>query len=300
MLCAALTNAAFLLKHRGAVAAPAVDARHLLRSAADLFRSRWWTIGWIVAFVAFAVHAAALALAPLSIVQAVVAGGLVFLGVFAERRFGFKLGRRAWIGMGVTAVGLALLGLTQHSGAADQSAYSLGGLIAFEAGVLAIGAVLIACSLRIGSLHAWEGELLGLAAGALFGVSDVAVKYLADPVLNGVLNVVSPWTLAALVASAVAFYSSARSLQIGPAIKVIALTSVAANVGAILGGVIVFHDSIGSGPLAIVARISAFGLVVGGAALMPGPVRAVHGTGAPAPVAAPAYGPRTAAGAARN
>ena len=288
VLCAALTNAGFLLKHRGAVAAPAVDVRHLLRSAADLFRSRWWRIGWGVAFVAFAIHAAALALAPLSIVQAVVAGGLVFLGVFAERRFGFTLGRRAWTGMAITAVGLALLGLTQHSGAADPSTYSLAGLIAFESGVLAIGAVLIAASLRIGSLRTWEGELLAVAAGALFGVSDVAVKYLADPVLNDVLGIVSPWTLAALVASAVAFYSSARSLQVGPAIMVIALTSVAANVGAILGGVVVFHDSIGSGPLAIVGRISAFGLVVGGAALMPGPVRVARAGGASAPAAAPA------------
>jgi drug/metabolite transporter (DMT)-like permease len=288
VVCAAVTNAGFLLKHRGAVAAPAVDARHLLRSAAGLFRSRWWTIGWIVAFVAFAIHAAALALAPLSIVQAVVAGGLVFLGVFAERRFGFKLGRRAWTGMAVTAVGLALLGLTQHSGSADASTYSLGGLIAFESGVLAIGGLLIAVSIRIGSLRASEGELLGLAAGALFGVSDVAVKYLADPVLHDVLGLVSPWTLAALVASAVAFYSSARSLQIGPAIKVIALTSVAANVGAIVGGVIVFHDSIGAGPLAIIARISAFGLVVGGAALMPGPVRNAPAAAASPPVAATA------------
>src|SRR5207253_1263378 len=78
-----------------------VDARHPLRSAADLFRSRWWTIGWIVAFVAFAFHAAALALAPLSVVQAVVAGGLVFLAVLAERVFGFKLGRREWMGVAI-------------------------------------------------------------------------------------------------------------------------------------------------------------------------------------------------------
>jgi hypothetical protein len=75
LVCALLsalgTNLAFLFKHRGAVAAPAVDMRHPLRSAVDLFRSKWWSIGWAVATVAFALHVAALTLAPLSIGQAV-------------------------------------------------------------------------------------------------------------------------------------------------------------------------------------------------------------------------------------
>jgi hypothetical protein len=99
-------------------------------------------------------------------------------------------------------------------------------------------------------------------------------------VLHGLLGIVSPWTLAALVASAIAFYSSARSLQIGPAIEVITMTSVAANVAAIVGGVIVFHDSLGSGGLGIVERVAAFALVVGGAALMPAPVKSAGATDA--------------------
>ena len=95
LICALLsalgTNLAFLFKHKGAVAAPDVDMRHPLRSAVDLFRSKWWSIGWGVAAVAFALHVAALTLAPISIGQAVLAGGLVFLAVLAERFFGFEL-----------------------------------------------------------------------------------------------------------------------------------------------------------------------------------------------------------------
>src|SRR5690349_21109804 len=93
------TNVAFLFKQRGAVAAPAVRGRHPLRSAADLFRSRWFALGWAVAVVAWGLHAGALALAPLSVVQAVLSGGLVFLAVLAERYFGFHLGRRQWAGV---------------------------------------------------------------------------------------------------------------------------------------------------------------------------------------------------------
>ncbi len=73
LLSALATNLSFLLKYKGAVAAPDVDMRHALHSAVGLFRSKWWTIGWGVAVVAFALHVAALALAPISVGQAVLA-----------------------------------------------------------------------------------------------------------------------------------------------------------------------------------------------------------------------------------
>ena len=62
-----------------------------------------------------------------------------------------------------------------------------------------------------------QGLLLGAAAGALFGVSDIAITYLADAVEDGVLKLISPWTMAALVASVGAFYASARGLSWGRA-----------------------------------------------------------------------------------
>ena len=111
---AVATNVGFLLRHRGAVAAPAVDIRRPLHSAAGLFRSKWWTLGYIVAAVAYALHVGALALAPLSVVQAVLAGGLVLLGVIAERWFGFHLGRREWTGVVLAAAGLVCLTLTRR------------------------------------------------------------------------------------------------------------------------------------------------------------------------------------------
>ena len=101
--------------------------------------------------------------------------------------------------------------------------------------------------------------------------------------LDDASALVSPWTGAALAASVVAFYASARSLQIGPAIKVIALTSVGANVAAIVGGVLVFHDSLGPGVLGLLARVTAFLLVIAGAALIPGPVRVADGPRRAAP-----------------
>jgi hypothetical protein len=71
------------------------------------------------------------------------------------------------------------------------------------------------------------------------------------------------------VAGVIAFYASARSLQLGPPVEVIALTSVAANLAVILGGILVFDEPIGSGALEKGGRFMAFCLVIAGAALMP-------------------------------
>ena len=86
------------------------------------------------------------------------------------------------------------------------------------------------------------------------------------------LLLVNPWTLSALIAMVVAFYASARSLQLGPAIAVITFTSLTGNIVALLGGILVFHDPIGHTPPQIAARIAAFCLVILGAALLPGRV----------------------------
>jgi drug/metabolite transporter (DMT)-like permease len=272
-LAAALgTNLSALFKARGAGVARPVRIRHPLRSAADLFRSRWFAIGWILSLIAWGLHVEALSLASLSTVQAILSGGLVFLAVLAERFFGFHLGRRQWAGVMVTAVGLAVIGLTAHTEGPQRA--SLAALIAVETGILAIGVVLVRISTRRDVDHHPEALLLATAAGVLFGVSDVAIKYLSHA-SGPLLGLVSPWTVVALVSFVISFYASARSLQLGLAVEVIAVTSVAANLSAILGGILVFGEPVGSGPFGITARVVAFCLVIAGAAFMPAPSRAI-------------------------
>ena len=273
LLSALGTNLAFLFKHRGAVAAPDVDMRHPLRSAVDLFRSKWWSIGWAVAAVAFALHVAALTLAPISIGQAVLAGGLVFLAVLAERFFGFELGRRQWTGIGLVAVSLALLTLTGGGGGEAHSGYSLAGMIVFEGIAVGVGVILVLSHL-IERIPVQRGVLLGIAAGLGFGISDVAIKALSGDLETGPVGLLSPWSAVIVTAAVFSFYASARSLQIGDGVAVIAVTSVAANLSTILAGLAVFGDRLGNDALVIGVRLAAFALILVGAALIPAPVRA--------------------------
>ncbi len=275
LACALATNVALLCKHRGAVAAPKVELRRPLASAAGLFRSRWWTIGFAVAAGAWALHVAALAVAPLSAVETTISGGLILLAWVAERWFGVRVGPREWLGLGLCAGGLALLAATSVSAGQTSSSYSTEAMISFEASAVGVGLLLL-LSGSAGSPRPSSGALLGAASGLLLGVANVAVKALTGTVPGDVMSILSPWTLVAVFAGVGAFFALARGMQTSGAIPVITLTAVGANIASITGGVLVFGDPVGGDPLAIAARCTAFAAVIAAAVVMPGPLRAAR------------------------
>jgi drug/metabolite transporter (DMT)-like permease len=274
LVCAFVANLGFFYKHRGANDVAKVQVRHPLRSARALYSSKWFCLGMLIAVGSWGLHVAALALAPMSVVQVALAAGVVLIAVMAERMFGFDVGPRQWIGLVLTALGLAMLGLTLPAMHGAHSQFSPVVMIAFEAGLFGIGGLLI-MGKHMGSPEHHHGIMLGAAAGILFGVSDTAIKALTGITsAHGVLAVaVSPWTAVAVCASVVAFYASARGLQDGEAVPVIAVTGTAANIAGIAGGIVVFGDPMAGGALGVTLEALAFVLVVVASALMPAPMR---------------------------
>jgi hypothetical protein len=177
--------------------------------------------------------------------------------------------RRQWVGVGMTALGLIALVATLPSPDGSHGAFAAPMLIAFEAGMLALGITLVAAP-RLGAPSHHHGAVLGAAAGVLFGVSDVAVKALTNAAGSGVLAVLgSPWLTVAAAGSVLAFLASARGFQAGEAVPVIACTSTAANVTCILGGILVFGDALSGETVLLIVQIAAFALVAAAALLIP-------------------------------
>jgi drug/metabolite transporter (DMT)-like permease len=271
LLCAFASNLGFFFKHRGCCEAPSVDIRHPLRTARGLWASRWFAIGMGVGCAGWALHVAAISLVPLSVVQVVLSGGVVLIAVMADRIFGFEVGKRQWWGLAFTALGLILLGLTMPQPHGSHSAFSLAAMVGFEGALFGMGGLLI-LGPRAGAPAEHHGVMLAAASGILFGVCNVAVKALTGLVGHeGVLGLVSPWLIVAAAGSATAFYASAKSLQDGEAVEVIAITGTAANIACIAGGIIVFGDPMPGTVLGIVLQAFAFVLVVTASALTPAP-----------------------------
>jgi drug/metabolite transporter (DMT)-like permease len=269
LVTALMSVLGFLLKERGAVLAAPVEWRRPLASTVALFRSPMFVLGCVVATTSWGFHVAALALAPISLVQSVIAGGLVLVTVLADRVFGHDVSRREWIGVALTAAGLAFLAATLE-GTGDSAHADYGG---WELG-LYVGLVTVAGL----ALVAWRGAgglALAVSAGLLWAGSDVTIKALSGKTGDLGLGVlVHPFALVILILSLIGLLVSARSLQIGPVVPVIALTSTTANALTIAAGPAVFGEPLPEEPLALALRLAAFALVIGAAAMTPPPVRA--------------------------
>jgi drug/metabolite transporter (DMT)-like permease len=281
VLVALATNLASLLKHRGCQQARAVEIARPLGGLRDLAGSPWFVAGWALAAVAWLAHVAALSMAPISLVQAILAGGAVTLAVLSQRLFGDPVGRRQWLALIVGAIGLVLLVVTLPKFHGSDSGFSFAGIAGFEGGLILL-AVAIAFLHRSGKLGERHGVRRAILAGLLFALAGIAIKALT----GGAGGWVGVTTLLILVVACggLAQYMAVSALQGGEAIETIGLMGLVANAFQIVGGILVFGDPLSPTPLGIALQVTAFAMVCLSALLLP----ARRSTPAPAPPALPA------------
>ncbi len=249
--------------------------RRPVRTSLALFRNRWYVLGIVIAMAGWGFHVGALALAPISLVQSVIAGGLVLLTVTADRLFAHQVTRREWIGVAMAALGLAFLAATlEGTGDDAHSGYESSRLVTYLL-VVGAGAVLVAF---LGRGSRREGILFGASAGLFWAASDTAIKALSGELGDAAWAAIvfSPLAVVIALGSVAGLVVSARSLQIGKAVPVIAVTSVAANALTNAAGPLVFAEPFPDDLGGVVLRVSAFALVICAAALTPAPVAAAH------------------------
>jgi len=257
--------AGFLYKFRGAREAPEVELRRPWHSTVELFRSPLYSLGIAIALGSWGLHVGALTLAPISLVQSVIAGGLVMLTFVADRMFGIPVTRRQWICVALTAAGLAFLAATLDGDANGAHSH-------YDPATLALFLVIVGCAGLLLALRPRRPAMLAASAGLLWAVSDTSIKALSSHLGSlGWAVVIQPLALVILVASLVGLLISARSLQLGDAVPMIAITSAAANLTTIAAGPIVFGEPMPASQLGLAVRLLAFGFVIVAAALTPPP-----------------------------
>jgi drug/metabolite transporter (DMT)-like permease len=265
---ALMTNLASLLKHRGCQATPSVCSHSPLSSLRNLAGSRWFVAGWLLAGLAWLAHVAALSMAPISLVQGVLAGGAVMLAVLSQRLFGDPVGRRQWLALTVGAVGLVLLVVTLPRFHGSDSNFSTAAIASFEGGLILLAAG-IALGHRSARFAARRGVLRAVLAGLLFALAGIAIKALLGG-SGGALMVV-PLAVTTLACGALAQYTAVAALQGGGAIETIGLMGLVANAVQIVGGILVFGDPLSPSPLGIALQGTAFAMVCLSALLLPAP-----------------------------
>jgi hypothetical protein len=247
-------NWGFCVQHGAASALPALSLRRPLRSLRSLFTHGRWTIGFVVGLGGWALYVLALRLAPLSLVQAVAAGGIGILALLAWSIGGTTPGGREVGGLVLALAGLGALALSLH-GNGEQSSH--GGIAAV---LLWVGASIALAGAAVGGgslLRAGAG--FGIAAGVLYAAGDVATK----AAVSGGARVF----LVALVLAChgLAFAMLQLGFQRGGVLATAGLSSLFTNALPIVAGLAVFGEALPAGWMGVV-RVLAFGAVVAGGA----------------------------------
>jgi hypothetical protein len=257
-----LTNVAYLREHDAAAALPALSLRRPLHSAEALFTDRSWLVGFALESGGFALYVAALALAPLTLVQSVSAGGIGILAFVSARMRRRRLGRHELAGVVVSMLGLLALAVSLAGGSGEGTGGSTFEIVLWLAATAGAAVVALALGRRLGALAAAEG----IAGGLFFSIGDIAVKVATQGGAR-----------AAFAIGVIAGYSLGTAFlqlgyQKGGALTVAGLATLLTNALPIAAGTVVLGEPVPSGVLGGV-RIVAFAAVTLGAILLAQPDR---------------------------
>jgi hypothetical protein len=255
-----LTNLAYLREHDAAAALPTLSIRKPWHAVKLLLDSPRWLGGFALESGGFVLYAAALALAPLSLVQSVAAGGigvLAFVGAHRARR---RLSRRELWGVLIAVLGLVALAGSLAEGHAAGHSGSTGAIVLWLGGV-AVAAVLV---LWLGRRALGKAAAYGIAGGLFFSIGDVSTKIATQ---GGART--------GFVVTLIAGYLLGTSLlqagyQAGGALTVAGLATLLTNAVPIAAGPIVLGESLPPGALGAL-RVVSFVAVTAGAFLLAQP-----------------------------
>lgn len=253
-------NWGWVAQHAAASRLPPLSPRTPIRSLRSLFADLSWLTGFGVGLAGWVAYVAALAFAPLSLVQAFSAGGIGVLAALARRR-GDAVARAHWVAVAISTGGLALLGLSLAKGA-DTGAHPA---------PAALGAwVVVSLLAAVAVTRLSTGAAFGAAAGLLYAAGDVSTKAVT---LGGL------WlTLVAVVLAThgAAFVALQLGFQRGGALPTAGTATLVTNALPIVAGVVLFHEALPGGAVGAL-RVVAFGCVVLGATLLARGSSAEHG-----------------------
>lgn len=254
---AVVINLAYLREHEAASQLPALSIRHPLHSGGLLLGDRPWLVGFAMESVGFLLYVAALALAPLSLVQSIAAGGIGVLAFVAARRAGRRLTRVELAGVLLSVLGLAALAVSLVGGKAKEGGGELGPILLWLGVTTAVAVALVV----VGRRHWGAAVAYGVAGGLFFSIGDIATKVTTQGGARTSFVVLMLLGYAAGTALLQVGY------QAGAALTVAGLATLVTNALPIAAGTVVLDEPLPGGVLGAV-RLAAFVAVVTGAVLL--------------------------------
>ena len=263
-LSTTITNLAYLREHDAAAALPVLSMRRPLHSLQLLLRDRSWLLGFAMESSGFLLYAAALALASLSLVQSINAGGIGVLAYVSARMGRRQLGRRELSGVILSVLGLLALAVSLVSGSGEGGRGSTAAILLWL-GASGAAALLV---LLLGRAALGAAVAAGIAGGLFFSIGDISTKL----VTQGGVRI--GFLLALVLGYSLGTVLLQLGYQAGGALTVAGVATLLTNALPIAAGTVVLEEPVPPGAFGGV-RVLAFAAVTAGAFLLARPDAAV-------------------------
>jgi len=247
----------------------ALDIRRVLRVIASLMTSKAWLIGFALMLTGLACQTIALTFEPVSVVQPVLASGVVLVLVLSRLVLRERLkGGETWC---VAAIAVAVVLLAMSATGAKDSHYASPGWMA----AVMVPSAIAGLAFAVGALRkrrrgtTLAGVWAGVGTGLLYGVAALAIKALSGILVGhqtlagiaiGVLS--SPYLYVLGGSLAVAMLLFQAALQAGRASIVVPVSNVTGSVYFIIAGTWLFHEHLPASPGRLVLRLAGIALAV--------------------------------------
>ena len=252
-----LTNVAYLREHDAVVALPELSAAHPLRAAKELLTDRSWLRGFALESSGFTLYVVAPALAPLTLVQSLAAGGIGVLAFVSARMHHRALAPREIAGVLVSIVGLVALAVSLAGGSGEGSGGTTIAIVLWLGATAAAAVLVVAAGRKLGAIAVCEG----LGGGLFFSMGDISVKVATEGGGRAAFG----------VTAVLGYVLGTALLQLGyrhgGALTVAGLATLLMNALPIAAGTRVLGEPVPTGALGVL-RVLAFVAVTLGAILL--------------------------------
>lgn len=239
------------LMHHGASGAPD-DVRGLRGLLGHVVHQWRWLLGMAASLSGLGLHALALHIGTIAVVQPLVVTGLVFAFLFRSALDRRLPPRRTMLWVLLTAAGLTVFLLGAGSQSESNRLSTAGAVAMLVPGALAVSAGWVA-ALRI-PRHA--GLLMGCAAGIVYGLVAGTLKATTNTASHGVLTMFTSWPVYVLVALGVAgFLLNQQAYQLAPLSRSAPAANTVNPVVAVVFGIVGFGERPAGSAGAITAEV---------------------------------------------
>lgn len=270
-IATSMVNYSMYIQKRELNSLPRLEGKNFFKTMKAFFTCRPWLQAQALALMGTSVHAVALGLAPLSIIQTINTSGIVLLALLAIFKLDEKASLIDWVGIGSIVLGLLFMAVTM-TGKTQEFSYNA--VILWFLVIFLLVASFLAFFNGLRKKDERSPILIAIGTGILVGTNAIWIKLGMHDIWGRFWDhsfgsaLASPYLWVIIIFAVGTLFLQQMALQRGKAIVIIPVITGLSNLIPILIGIIAFREPFPTNGWMMILKLISIVMVIGGAILL--------------------------------